>query len=203
MGTKSVLPSTTIAHSNTGGGVNTSVGLAWQAGGSSRFVFPPSGQNAVDCAAHSVDHAAELHNGSIAGALDDAAMVYGDDGINQIAADRPEPRERTIFVRTGEPAVADHVRDKDSRDFPGLARCVPPAVGKLAQMPTRVCPSARTQVREAFNAEADRMNKSLRLQEKDTPSAKVRFLALPARSKRRSLRPALGRGCAKTRREIP
>ena len=60
---------------------------------------------------HRVHYAAELHNGTITGALDDAAIVHGDYGINQIAADRPEPRQRTVFVRAGEPAVTDHVRD--------------------------------------------------------------------------------------------
>ena len=61
-----------------------------------------------DRAAHRVHHAAELNNGSIAGSLDDAAMVHGDNGINQIAADRPKPRQRTIFVRAGKPAVTDY-----------------------------------------------------------------------------------------------
>ncbi len=48
---------------------------------------------------------------AVAGALDDAAMVHGDYGIDQIAADRPEPRQRTVFVRPCEPAIADHIRD--------------------------------------------------------------------------------------------
>ena len=60
---------------------------------------------------HRVHYAAELHNGSIAGALDDAAMVHRDYGINQIATDRPEPRQNSIFVRAGESAIADHIRD--------------------------------------------------------------------------------------------
>ena len=66
---------------------------------------------------HRVHYAAELHNGSIAGALDDAAMVHGDYGINQIAADRPKPRQRTIFVRAGEPRIADDVGHQDRGDF--------------------------------------------------------------------------------------
>jgi hypothetical protein len=60
---------------------------------------------------HRADDAAELHNGPIAGALDDAAMVHGDYGINQIATDRPEPGQNSIFVRAGESAIADHIRD--------------------------------------------------------------------------------------------
>ena len=39
-----------------------------------------------ECAAHGVDHAAELDHAAVAGALDDAAVMHGDCGINQIAA---------------------------------------------------------------------------------------------------------------------
>jgi hypothetical protein len=85
-----------------------------------------------DCQTHRVHDAAELHNGSVAGALDDAAMVHGDYGINQIAADRPEPRQGSVFICSGEPAVTDHVRDKDRRDLPGLAHSEPPPLARSA-----------------------------------------------------------------------
>ena len=62
-------------------------------------------------AAHRVDDAAELDDAAVAGALDDAAMVHGDCGIDQIAAQRAQSRQSSIFVRAGEPAVADHIRD--------------------------------------------------------------------------------------------
>ena len=62
-------------------------------------------------AAHRVDDAAELDDAAIAGALDDAAMMHGDCGINQIAAQRAQSRQSSIFVRAGEPAIADHIRD--------------------------------------------------------------------------------------------
>ena len=39
-------------------------------------------------AAHRVDDAAKLDDAAVAGALDDAAMVHGDCGVNQIAAQR-------------------------------------------------------------------------------------------------------------------
>ena len=39
-------------------------------------------------AAHRVDDAAELDDAAIAGALDDAPMMHGDRGIDQIAAQR-------------------------------------------------------------------------------------------------------------------
>ena len=73
----------------------------------------------LDRAAHRVDHAAELDEAAVAGALDDAPVMRGDGGIDQIAAQPPEPRQRAILVRAGEPAVADDVGDQDRRDFPG------------------------------------------------------------------------------------
>ena len=77
-----------------------------------------------DCAAHRVDDAAELDDAAVAGALDDAAMVHGDRGVDQIAAQRPQPRQGSIFVRAGEPAVADHVGDQDRRYFAlAMFRC--------------------------------------------------------------------------------
>jgi hypothetical protein len=64
-----------------------------------------------ECAAHRIDYAAELDDAPVAGALDDAAMVHGDCGIYQIAAQRAQSRQSSIFVRAREPAIADHIRD--------------------------------------------------------------------------------------------
>ena len=74
----------------------------------------------LDGAAHRVDHAAELDEAAVAGALDDAPMMHGDGRVDQIAAQRPQPRQCAILVRAREPAVADHIRDQDRRDFPGF-----------------------------------------------------------------------------------
>ena len=74
-----------------------------------------------DGAAHRVDDAAELDDRAVAGALDDAPVMHGDGRVDQIAAQRPQPRQDAILVRAGEPAVADHIRAKDRRQFPGLA----------------------------------------------------------------------------------
>ena len=49
-------------------------------------------------AAHRVDDAAELGDAAVASALDDAAMVHGDCGIDQIAAQRAQSRQGSIFV---------------------------------------------------------------------------------------------------------
>ena len=46
----------------------------------------------LDRAAHRVDHATELDNGPIAGALYDAPVMRGDGGVDQIAPQPTEPR---------------------------------------------------------------------------------------------------------------
>ena len=74
----------------------------------------------LDRAAHRVDHAAELDEAAVAGALDDPSVVHGDDRVDQIAAQRPEARKRTILVRAGEPAVTDDVRRPGSLRVSGF-----------------------------------------------------------------------------------
>ena len=58
---------------------------------------------------------------AVAGALDDAPAMHGDGGIDQIAAQRPEPRQNAIPVGPRESAVPDDVRTENRRDLPGLA----------------------------------------------------------------------------------
>ena len=58
---------------------------------------------------------------SVSGALDDAPVMRGDGGIDQIAAQSPQSRQGAILVGAGEPAVADHIGYQDRRDLPGLA----------------------------------------------------------------------------------
>ena len=88
-----------------------------------------------DRAAHGVDDAAELDDRAVAGALDDAPVVHGDGRIDEIAAQRPQPRQDAILVRAGEPAIADHIRAKDRRQFSGLAHRDPPSRCRLARRP--------------------------------------------------------------------
>ena len=76
-------------------------------------------------AAHRVDDAAELDDAAVAGALDDAAVVHGDCGIDQIAAQRAQSRQGSIFVRAGQPAITDHIRDQNRRNLPGFAHGAP------------------------------------------------------------------------------
>ena len=49
-------------------------------------------------------------------------MMHGDGRIDQIAAQRPQPRQRAILVRAGEPAVADHIGGQYRREFSGFAQ---------------------------------------------------------------------------------
>ena len=82
----------------------------------------------LDRAAHSVDHAAELDENAVAGALDDAPVMSGDGRVDQIAAQPAEARQGAVLVRAGEPAVADHVGDQDRRDLPGFGHGAPSRV---------------------------------------------------------------------------
>ena len=65
------------------------------------------------------------------------AVMGGDGGVHEIAAQAAQTRERPLLVRAGEPAIADDVGDPDRRELPGLARCAPPAAGTLAQKPAQ------------------------------------------------------------------
>jgi hypothetical protein len=48
--------------------------------------------------------------------------MNGDGRIDQIASERPQPRQGAILISASQPAVSDHVRRQDRRKFPGLAR---------------------------------------------------------------------------------
>ena len=77
---------------------------------------------------------------AVAGALDDAPVMHGDGRVDEVAAQRPQPRERAVLVRAGEPAVADDVGGQDRCDFPGLAHGAPQARRTLAQRPVATAP---------------------------------------------------------------
>ena len=50
-------------------------------------------------------------------------------GIDQIAAQHPEPRQRSLLVRPGEPAVADDISDQDRSDLPRFRHGVASGLG--------------------------------------------------------------------------
>ena len=67
----------------------------------------------LDRAAHRIDDAGEFHQQAVAGGLDDAATVFGDLGIDQLAPVRFQPCERPFLVRTHQPRVAGHIGGED------------------------------------------------------------------------------------------
>ena len=77
-------------------------------------------------AVHRVDDAPELDDCAIAGALDDAAVVHGDGRVDQVAAERPQPRQNPVLVGSGKPRIADHVGHQDRGQFSGLAHGATP-----------------------------------------------------------------------------
>lgn len=72
-------------------------------------------------AADGVNHAAELNERAVARALHDPAMMHGDGRVEQIAAQRPQPRKGALLVRAGEAGETDDVGDEDRREFPALS----------------------------------------------------------------------------------
>ena len=54
---------------------------------------------------------------SVARALDDAAVMRGDGGIDEIATEAPQARQGAILVRRGELAVPDNVGDQDCSEL--------------------------------------------------------------------------------------
>jgi hypothetical protein len=84
----------------------------------------------VDGAADGVDDASELDEDAVAGTLDDAAMMQGDGWINQVAAQRPQPRQRSLLVGSGKPALASHIGRQNGREFAGLRHGLPRCVSQ-------------------------------------------------------------------------
>jgi|HubBroStandDraft_6_1064221.scaffolds.fasta_scaffold952660_2 hypothetical protein len=52
---------------------------------------------------------------------DDAPMVHGDGRIDQIAAQRPQPRQNPVLVGSGKPRIADDVGHQDRSELSSLA----------------------------------------------------------------------------------
>ncbi len=93
-----------------------------------------------DGTAHRVDDAAELGQHPVACGLDDAALMLGDAGIDQLIAVRLQPRERAFLVLAHQPAVARDIGRQDRRQ-PALDPlhphyCPPRRAVYLAPMPS-------------------------------------------------------------------
>ena len=79
----------------------------------------------LDGAAHRIDHATELDESAVPGALDDAPVVHRDRRIDQIAAQRAQPSERAVLVGAGRAAESDHVGGQDRGEFADFGHCAP------------------------------------------------------------------------------
>jgi hypothetical protein len=66
-----------------------------------------------DGAAHGLDGAGEIHQETVAGALDDAAAMGGDVRFDDLAEMRLEEPQRALLVVAHQPAVTDHVGRQD------------------------------------------------------------------------------------------
>jgi hypothetical protein len=49
----------------------------------------------------------------------------GGGGIDQVAAQTPQPRQGAIFVHADQSTISDDICNKDRNDFPGLTHMVP------------------------------------------------------------------------------
>src|ERR1700722_8078432 len=72
-----------------------------------------------DRAAHRVDHAAELDDAAVPGALDGTAVMRSDGGVDEIAAEATQARQCAFLVHPSESAVPDNVGDQDRCELPG------------------------------------------------------------------------------------
>ena len=97
-------------------------------------------------AAHGVDHAAELDDRAVSGALDDVAVMGGDRRVDEVAAETAKTHERALLIGAGEPAIADDVRNQNRRELPGLAHCIAAEATEAARMPVETRATAETGV---------------------------------------------------------
>jgi hypothetical protein len=91
-----------------------------------RLVGLPRGDPGLDRrgAFDRVDHTWELDQPTIAGELDDAAVVLGDLRLDKILAQRFQTCLRALLVGRHEPAITDGVRSQD-RGQPALHQSRP------------------------------------------------------------------------------
>ena len=73
----------------------------------------------VEREAHRVDGAGEFHQRAVAGGLDDAAVMFGNLGMEQFAPDRLYRGKGAFLVGAHHAAIADHIGGEDSGQAPG------------------------------------------------------------------------------------
>jgi hypothetical protein len=67
------------------------------------------GPDPRDSAVQGIDHTAKLNDAAVARALHYPSVMDGDGWIDQVAAERAQPRERAILVGAGKAAEADYI----------------------------------------------------------------------------------------------
>jgi hypothetical protein len=97
-----------------------------------------------DGAAHGVYDAAKLNDSSIAGALHYTPVMHGDCRVNQIAAERSQPRKCPILVGASKSAVTHHIGGQDCYEFAGFDHGTPRAGWIIAESLTETAPTAAT-----------------------------------------------------------
>jgi hypothetical protein len=76
----------------------------------------------LDRAAHGIDDARKFRQHSVAGGLDDPAMMFGDLRIENLAAQGFKAFERAFLVRSHQPRIPRHIGGEDrgeTADFCG------------------------------------------------------------------------------------
>ena len=73
-----------------------------------------------DGAPHRFDDAAKFDQRAVAGALEHPTVLARDGGVDEVGAQRPQPRERAVLVRARHATEADDVGGQDRGDFAGL-----------------------------------------------------------------------------------
>src|SRR6202011_1060390 len=80
----------------------------------------------LDRATYRIDDAGKFHQQAVAGGLDEAAPMLGDLRIDELAAQRFEAFERTLFIRPHQPRIPRYIAGQDRGETPGLAHSVSP-----------------------------------------------------------------------------
>ena len=75
----------------------------------------------------------ETRRCTVAGALHHTPVMHGDSRVDQIAPERPQPRQYPILVGASKPAVSDHVRYQNRCELPGFGQMCLPSADRLAQ----------------------------------------------------------------------
>ena len=120
-----------------------------------------------------VDDAPKLDDDAVACALNNATVMDGDGRIDQIAAQAPQPRQSTILVRPGEPAITDHIGDQDCCEFPGLGHWTLGPFSNLTRSRVQSCRKALKEPRNSrptVIADAGGENTAYRLASPDDPA---------------------------------